>query len=373
MHNKYFCSNSDNINNPQHVIMRNEDEYLIYPCDQDASFTIELCENIKILRVELANYELFSGTPAHFAVFTSDKFSSDTSDWVTVGNFNIDSEKMKHQVFPIMKAKGFGKFIRIKLDTFHGSEHYCTLTSFKVFGITEYEYVAMKDNEEMTAAPAALDSIDTNMFGVSSSKHQTMFVLYQYLFLHPFQNVCQIDSKEESEDEETQNQRESVLINLATKIKMCEKNSSHLANELNNLKTTLEMNKKEFLKAEKKHKDEMEALTEQIQFLQMMQKNLQESLGAVVGLFLIVIVVSKFFDFCNSRRWYMKKKKKGLEMAASAKPQLSVPQAKRVTFEVNDALENVLKDNMFGRNEQNFQRRVTWCSGSLRKNINRSN
>ena len=41
---------SSNMKHPNHVLNRNEDEYLLYTCDQPAFFVIELCENVKLSR-----------------------------------------------------------------------------------------------------------------------------------------------------------------------------------------------------------------------------------------------------------------------------------------------------------------------------------
>ena len=41
---------SSNMKHPYHVLNRNEDEYLLYTCDQPAYFVIELCENVKLSR-----------------------------------------------------------------------------------------------------------------------------------------------------------------------------------------------------------------------------------------------------------------------------------------------------------------------------------
>ena len=82
-------------------------------------------------RLELDNYELYSGTPATFTVRTVDKYSNNLDEWIVIGNFEATSEKMAVQYFSELPIKSFGKFVRVDLNTFHGSEHFCTLTSFR--------------------------------------------------------------------------------------------------------------------------------------------------------------------------------------------------------------------------------------------------
>ena len=41
---------SESIKHAHHLINRNEDEYLLYPCQDKPFFVIELCETIKVIR-----------------------------------------------------------------------------------------------------------------------------------------------------------------------------------------------------------------------------------------------------------------------------------------------------------------------------------
>ena len=61
----------------------------------------------------------------------ADKFSNNLEDWVSIGTFEAGSGKMEVQHFTNLPVKIFGKFIRVDLESFHGSEHYCTMTSFR--------------------------------------------------------------------------------------------------------------------------------------------------------------------------------------------------------------------------------------------------
>ena len=69
---------SRDVKHPEHVINRNQDQYLLTPCDKKGSyFIIELCDNVKLSHVELESFELYSGTPSTFSVYTSDKLTDD--------------------------------------------------------------------------------------------------------------------------------------------------------------------------------------------------------------------------------------------------------------------------------------------------------
>lgn len=122
---------SETMKNPSHLISRNADEYMLYQCRQPTFFVIELCETIRVIRFELDNKELYSGTPRNFTVRTGDHYSTDPQHWNIVGGFEASSNKMETQNFEELKVKTFGKFIRVDINSFHGNEHFCTLTSFR--------------------------------------------------------------------------------------------------------------------------------------------------------------------------------------------------------------------------------------------------
>ena len=122
---------SDGMKNPSHLISRNADEYMLYHCREPSYFIIELCETMRVVRFELDNKELYSGTPKNFTVRTGAKFSPDLNDWNLIGDFEASSQKMETQNFSGFKVKTFGKFIRVDINSFYGSEHFCTLTSFR--------------------------------------------------------------------------------------------------------------------------------------------------------------------------------------------------------------------------------------------------
>ena len=84
-----------------------------------------------VFSFELDNFELYSGTPANFTIRTVDKYTNNLEQWTNIGRFEASDKKMQIQQFSGLNVKNFGKFARIDLETYHGSEHYCTLTNFR--------------------------------------------------------------------------------------------------------------------------------------------------------------------------------------------------------------------------------------------------
>ena len=203
-----LIKSSKNLKHPNHIINKNNDEYMLFECIEETFFTIELCETIKVIRFELDNFELYSGTPKNFTVRTIDKYSNNINQWIVIGNFEASSDKMEAQNFSDLKIKSFGKFIRVDVNSFHGTEHFCTLTSFRVFGMSEYEYLSLTEDdvddenntgiEEVTIQTESivetrLQELEMKTQKTQLMKEQTTMLSYKYIFLQMRNDVC-IDS-----------------------------------------------------------------------------------------------------------------------------------------------------------------------------------
>ncbi|XP_078040101.1 SUN domain-containing ossification factor isoform X2 [Augochlora pura] len=117
------------------VLASTRDEYMLNTCTSRIWFVVELCEAIQAKKIELANFELFSSTPKDFSVYISDRFP--TRDWSLVGQFTAKDVK-DIQSF-ILRPHLFGKFIKMELHTYHGSEHFCPVSLFRAYGTSEFE------------------------------------------------------------------------------------------------------------------------------------------------------------------------------------------------------------------------------------------
>uniref|UniRef100_A0A1A7YWX2 SUN domain-containing ossification factor n=1 Tax=Iconisemion striatum TaxID=60296 RepID=A0A1A7YWX2_9TELE len=130
------------------ILMENMDLYMLNPCSNKIWFVIELCEPIQIKQLDIANFELFSSTPKDFLVSISDRYP--TNKWVKLGTFHARDERIV-QSFPLDEqlyakyVKMFIKYIKVELLSHFGSEHFCPLSLFRVFGtsmVEEYEEIA---------------------------------------------------------------------------------------------------------------------------------------------------------------------------------------------------------------------------------------
>ena len=291
-----LVKSSPSLKHPQHLINKNQDEYMLMECHDQNFFIIELCETIKVMRFELDNFELYSGAARNFTVRTVDKYSNILKDWVEIGQFEASSDKMDVQNFFDFELKVFGKFIRVDINSYHGSEHFCTMTSFRVFGVSEYEFLHIIDNEaEEPVETPSVDEVPVKTESeVENRLHQleikkkpevevtvvqehTTIMTYKYLFLQMRNDVCidsvtletltqnsfvgakdkvqamkyksmekkvigheeekeqAVEKSVDSNDSNTQNMltpKESILVQISNRVKVLEKNVSSQNNIL---------------------------------------------------------------------------------------------------------------------------------------------
>ena len=128
------------------VISFSKDEYFLNKCTDKAWFVVELCESIKAVKVQIANFELYSSSPHEFKVSIGSVFPAREKDWIEFGTFNYEDERsiqtFKNDVGVV------GKYAKVEILSHHGSEHYCPVSLFKVFGIPEIDLITEEEDPE---------------------------------------------------------------------------------------------------------------------------------------------------------------------------------------------------------------------------------
>merc|ERR1719189_2156486 len=322
---------TEGMKNPSHLISRNADEYMLYNCREPSYFIIELCETMRVVRFELDNKELYSGTPRSFTVRTGAKFSPDLNDWNLIGDFEASSQKMETQNFSGFKVKTFGKFIRVEINSFHGSEHFCTLTSFRVFGQTEYDYLSMNDDDlhndpdqnegYLTIADetsSRSQSYSSRMIHVDMSQDEMTIYTYEYLVLQTRKDVCfenfEVDGNNLISSENTRGmkkEKDSVLVGLSNKVKILEKNltaqnivvktlenfQSQQNKDLNKMhKTTMKTDEtlKAFTKDSEDVKSDVAKQDDKIRNLEKEMFKFEDSLFIATGICVFLAIICNF-------------------------------------------------------------------------------
>ncbi|CAH0557066.1 unnamed protein product [Brassicogethes aeneus] len=137
---KVIASNPEAIS-PWAVLSPSRDEYKLNTCTSRIWFVVELCEAIQAKKINLANYELFSSSPKDFTVSVSDRFP--TRDWSSAGHFQAKDER-DIQSFDL-DPQMFGKYIKVEVKSHYGSEHFCPISLFRVYGINVFEVLQKED------------------------------------------------------------------------------------------------------------------------------------------------------------------------------------------------------------------------------------
>jgi hypothetical protein len=69
-------------------LTRKKDRYMLSPCAARGQFVVvELCDDVRIDTVQLANYEFFSGVFRDFSVSLAKTYETDPEAWNSAGTY----------------------------------------------------------------------------------------------------------------------------------------------------------------------------------------------------------------------------------------------------------------------------------------------
>ncbi|KAF4609112.1 hypothetical protein EYR40_001465 [Pleurotus pulmonarius] len=120
------------------ILSSKRDKYMLSPCREGKQFVIvELCEDIRIDTVQMANYEFFSGVFKDFEVSVAKTYNSDS--WVDAGMYRAKNIRGVQSFHPPRSLRDFYRFIRIDFHSHYGNEYYCPISLLRVYGLTHLE------------------------------------------------------------------------------------------------------------------------------------------------------------------------------------------------------------------------------------------
>lgn len=136
------------------ILSEKKDRYMLSPCpetDSDGQFVVvELCDEISVDTIVLANYEFFSRMFKKFRVRVSRNLNGGDGDWYDIGTFrarNVRGLQVFNTVTPTTDSRFF-RYVRIDFLEHYGSEYYCPISLLRVYGLTQMDdYV--REEEEM--------------------------------------------------------------------------------------------------------------------------------------------------------------------------------------------------------------------------------
>ncbi|KAL1968979.1 hypothetical protein VTN77DRAFT_813 [Rasamsonia byssochlamydoides] len=121
------------------VLIENKDSYMLNECSAENKFLIlELCDDILIDTIVLANYEFFSSIFRTFRVSVSDRYPVKADKWRELGVFEARNTR-EVQAFAIENPLIWARYVKIEFLTHYGNEFYCPVSLVRVHGTTMME------------------------------------------------------------------------------------------------------------------------------------------------------------------------------------------------------------------------------------------
>ncbi|KAL8741028.1 MAG: hypothetical protein Q9190_006326 [Brigantiaea leucoxantha] len=121
------------------VLIENKDSYMLNECAaSNKFFIVELCDDILIDTVVLANYEFFSSIFRTFKVSVSDRYPVKMDKWRELGVFEARNTR-EVQAFLVEEPQIWARYLRIEFLTHFGNEYYCPISLLRVHGTTMME------------------------------------------------------------------------------------------------------------------------------------------------------------------------------------------------------------------------------------------
>jgi len=140
------------------ILVENKDSYMLNKCGAEKKFFIvELCDDIIVDTIVLANFEFFSSMFRSFKVFVSDRYPIKQNGWKDLGTFEARNSRQV-QAFLIENPLIWARYLKVEFLTQYGNEFYCPISLLRVHGTTMME--EFKHQGETSTGGAEEDIIE---------------------------------------------------------------------------------------------------------------------------------------------------------------------------------------------------------------------
>ncbi|KAJ6028084.1 hypothetical protein N7540_003660 [Penicillium herquei] len=133
------------------ILVENKDSYMLNECRANNKFLIlELCDDILVDTVVLANYEFFSSIFHTFRASVSDRYPAKPDQWKELGVYEARNTR-EVQAFAVENSLIWARYLRIEFLTHYGHEFFCPISLVRVHGTTmmeEYKHDESADRTE---------------------------------------------------------------------------------------------------------------------------------------------------------------------------------------------------------------------------------
>ncbi|KAJ6624363.1 UNC-like C-terminal-domain-containing protein [Mycena sp. CBHHK59/15] len=128
---------------PSSILSSKRDRYMLSPCHppkgEQQFIVVELCEDIRIDTVQLANFEFFSGVFKDFTVSVSKTYTTDPEGWTFASTHTAKNIRVVQSFHPPTSLRDFYRYIRIDFHSHYSNEYYCPISLLRVYGLTHLE------------------------------------------------------------------------------------------------------------------------------------------------------------------------------------------------------------------------------------------
>ncbi|KAG9308814.1 UNC-like C-terminal-domain-containing protein [Chiua virens] len=122
------------------ILSSKKDKYMLSPCSADSQFVVvELCDDIRIDTVQLANFEFFSGVFKDLSVSVAKTYTGTDEGWTPAGTYRAKNVRGVQSFHLPTSLRDFYRYIRIDLHSHYGHEYYCPVSLLRVYGLTHLE------------------------------------------------------------------------------------------------------------------------------------------------------------------------------------------------------------------------------------------
>lgn len=124
---------------PSSILVENKDSYMLNECAaSNKFFIVELCEDILIDTIVLANFEFFSSIFRTVRISVSDRYPVKIDKWKELGTFEARNSR-DLQLFSIQNPLIWARYVRFEFLSHFGTEYYCPVSLLRVHGTTMME------------------------------------------------------------------------------------------------------------------------------------------------------------------------------------------------------------------------------------------
>ncbi|KAL9064356.1 MAG: hypothetical protein Q9157_007857, partial [Trypethelium eluteriae] len=153
------------------VLVENKDSYMLNECHSDNKFIIvELCNDILIDTVVLANFEFFSSMFRTFRLSVSDRYPVKMERWRELGTFEARNSR-EVQAFLVENPLIWARYLRIEFLEHYGNEFYCPLSLVRVHGTTMLEEYRHQE-EAARDEDLAIEEVSEDVVKAEDSKRK---------------------------------------------------------------------------------------------------------------------------------------------------------------------------------------------------------